>query len=77
MRTTVNLDPDVSAAVQRLRRDEGLGLSDALNRIARAGLVASGRRPRFKQRTIDMGEFLVDVTNVAQALDIIEGPMRR
>lgn len=77
MRTTINLDPDVSAAVQRLRRDEGLGLSEALNRIARAGLVATGRRPRFKQRTIDMGEFLVDVTNVAEALDIIEGPMRR
>lgn len=77
MRTTINLDPDVSAAVERLRRNEGLGVSEALNRIARAGLVATGRRPRFKQRTFDMGEFLVDVSNVAEALDIIEGPTRR
>lgn len=52
-------------------------MSEALNRIARAGLVATGRRPRFRQRTFDMGEFLVDVSNVAEALDIIEGPMRR
>lgn len=77
MRTTINLDPDVAAAVDRLRRNEGLGLSEALNRLARAGLSKSRRRPRFKQRTADMGGFLVDVSNVQDALDVAEGPSRR
>lgn len=77
MRTTINLDPDVAAAVDRLRRDEGLGLSEALNRLARAGLARPGRRPRFKQRTADLGGFLVDVSNVQEALDVAEGPLRR
>ncbi len=78
MRTTVTLDPDVAAAVDSLRRTEGLGLSDALNRIARAGLVKQqGRRARFRQPTADLGPFLVDVANVQEALDIAEGPNRR
>ena len=77
MRTTINLDPDVAAAVDRLRRTEKLGLSEALNRLARAGLAQPGRRTRFRQRTADMGDFLVDVTNVQEALDVAEGPLRR
>ena len=31
MRTTVALDDDVVAAVERVRRERGLGLSEALN----------------------------------------------
>ena len=77
MRTTINLDPDVAAAVDRLRRREGLGVSEALNRLARAGLVKPERRTRFKQRTADLGGFLVDVSNVQEALDVAEGPNRR
>ena len=76
MRTTVNLEPDVAAAVDRLRRTEGLGVSEALNRLARAGLVSRPRRPRFKQRTADLGA-MIDVSNVQEALDIAEGPDRR
>lgn len=77
MRTTIKLDPDVAAAIEQLRRDEALGVSEALNRIARAGLVGSARRRPFRQRSVDMGDFLVDVSNVAEALDILEGPVRR
>src|SRR4051794_32418857 len=40
MRTTVTLADDVAAAVDRLRREEGLGLSEAVNKLARAGLTA-------------------------------------
>jgi hypothetical protein len=76
MRTTINLDPDVAAAVERLRRTEGLGLSEALNRLARAGLVKRERRARFKQRTADLGA-MIDVSNVAEVLDLIEGPEHR
>jgi Ribbon-helix-helix protein, copG family len=77
MRTTINLDSDVAAAVQQLRRKEGIGMSEALNRIARAGLVGTEQRGRFRQRTKDMGDFLVDVSNVAEALELIEGPTHR
>ena len=37
MRTTVNLDDDVAAEAERLKRAEGIGLSEAVNRLARAG----------------------------------------
>lgn len=36
MRTTVVIDSDVAAEVERLRR-EGMGLSEALNLLARVG----------------------------------------
>lgn len=69
MRTTVNLDDDVAAAVQRLRDERRLGLSEAVNELARAGLAsAAPRRQRFKQRTADLG-LRIDVTNVAEALE--------
>lgn len=77
MRTTITLEPDVASAVHRLRHEEGLGVSAALNRLARAGLVAPEPRPRFKQRTADLGDFLLDVSNVQEALDVAEGPMHR
>lgn len=76
MRTTINLDPDVAAAVDRLRRQKGLGVSEALNRLARAGLAKPERRTRFKQRTADLGAML-DVSNIAEVLDLIEGPEHR
>jgi metal-responsive CopG/Arc/MetJ family transcriptional regulator len=77
MRTTVTLDKDVAAAVDRLRRTEAIGVSEALNRLARAGLVSKGERKRFRQRTARMGPFQVDVSNVADALEVIEGPHHR
>lgn len=76
MRTTVTLDRDVAAAIARIRREDGVGLSEALNRIARAGLtVKSARRP-FRQRTVKAG-LLIDVSNVGEALELAEGPDHR
>jgi hypothetical protein len=77
MRTTVTLDKDVAAAVDRLRRTEDIGVSEALNRLARAGLVDKGVRKRFRQRAASMGPFQVDVSNVADALEAVEGPHHR
>ncbi len=67
------LDDDVAAAVQRLRREKGTGLSAAVNELIRAGLVARPGHRRFEQRTQPMG-LRVDVANVAEALDLLEGP---
>jgi hypothetical protein len=80
VRTTVNLDADVAAAVQRLRRERSLGLSAAVNELVRAGLRTHGRaagEPRpFRQRSHDLGPG-IDVTNVAEAIEQLEGPGHR
>jgi Arc/MetJ family transcription regulator len=75
MRTTINLDPDVAAAAENLRRERHLGLSEAVNELARAGLRARQERAPFRQRSRNIG-VRVDVSNVAEALEILdaEGP---
>jgi hypothetical protein len=75
MRTTVTLDDDVAAAVKRLQRERGVGVSEAVNGLARAGLTVRSRRPPFRQRSASIG-LTVDVTNVAEALDLLDGPVR-
>ena len=77
MRTTVTLEKDVAAAVDRLRREEGIGMSEAVNRIARAGLVIKPERKPFRQRAAKMGPFEIDLSNVAEALEVVEGPTHR
>lgn len=71
MRTTVRLDPEVEAAAQRLRRERGIGLGEAVNELARAGLAREPRTGRFKQRTTNVG-LRVDVTNIAEALELLD-----
>jgi Arc/MetJ family transcription regulator len=77
MRTTVDLDDDTAAAVQRIRREEGLGLSEAVNELLRRGLSRRGDDPApFEQHTAPLG-LRIDVTNVADALEALEGPDAR
>jgi hypothetical protein len=77
MRTTVTLEKDVAAAVERMRRESGMGLSEALNELARRGLVDEKhpRRP-FKQKTYAMGARL-DLTNIGRVLEELDGPTHR
>jgi beta-phosphoglucomutase-like phosphatase (HAD superfamily) len=75
MRTTVNLADDVAAAVERLRRERSLGVSDALNELARRGLASGSPRRSFRQRTHRLG--LPDVTDVAEAIETLDGPTAR
>jgi hypothetical protein len=76
MRTTVALDDDVAAAVDQLRQARGVGLSEAVNELIRAGLRAPRQRSAFRQRTADLG-LRVDVSNVAEALDVLDGSAAR
>ena len=71
MRTTIRLDPDIEKAVDRLRRESDVGVSDAVNLLARRGLSVKPKRRKFKQRTAKLG-IAIDVGNVAEALDLIE-----
>lgn len=76
MRTTVTLEKDVAAAVERMRRERGLGLSEAINELARRGLVEE-KRPRrpFRQKTYPMGARL-DLTNIGRVLEELDRPTR-
>ena len=76
MRTTLSLDDDVAAAVQRLREERHIGLSDAVNELIRSGLAAPAARKAFRQRTAHLG-LRVDVSNVADALEFLDGPEAR
>jgi len=77
MRTTVVLDDDVAAAIDRLRRERSMGLSEAVNELVRAGLRTSREKRRsFRQRSHSLG-LRIDVTNVAEALEQLEGPLAR
>jgi hypothetical protein len=71
MRTTINLDPDVAAAAEELRRRKHIGLSEAINELARNGLMAHPDRRPFRQRTEDLG-LAIDVSNVAEALEYLD-----
>ena len=76
MRTTVEFDDDTSAAIERLRREAGLGVSEAVNELIRRGLVPREDSKPFRQLTKRLG-LKVDVSNVADALDLLEGPQAR
>lgn len=71
MRTTLTLDDDVTAAVERLRREEGLGLSEAVNRLIRAGLAAPEKRATYRHRGVDLG-LKIDVTDIGSVLEILD-----
>ena len=78
MRTTVNLDDDVAAAIEHLRRQRSIGMSEAVNELVRAGLRAEESKPAkpFVQRSRPMG-MRIDVTNVWKAVEELEGPAHR
>lgn len=58
MRTTITLDADVAAQLERLTRDRSMTFKEAVNSTLRAGLAVDrdARRPtRFVQQTFGMG----------------------
>lgn len=77
MRTTVTLSDDVAAAVQRLRRERSIGVSEAVNELVRNGMPTGRDRRPFVQCTHDLGEARVDLTNIWKAIEEVEGPWAR
>jgi hypothetical protein len=78
MRTTLTLEPDVAAQVERRRRDSHSSLKSEVNRLLRLGLEhdrETGRRTvpeRFRVEPFAVGELLIDVDDVTAALEIAE-----
>ena len=76
MRTTITLADDVAAAVEQVRRERGIGLSEAVNDLVRSGLTSERPARPFHQRTHDLGDG-VDVANIAEAIETLDGPAAR
>lgn len=71
MRTTIRLDPEVAAAAEELRRERRIGLGEAVNELARAGLARDRKAARFRQRTASVG-ITVDVTDIGDTLELLD-----
>ena len=76
MRTTIELEPDTAEAVRALRQEKGRGVSQAVNELIRRGMLAESDRKPFVARSQRLG-LRIDVSNVADAIDVLEGPEAR
>lgn len=79
MRTTVTLDPDVAAEIQRLRGQGPKSLKGLINEILRLGLQAkrAGEAPDgnapLRTRAVRLGEPLVPLGDIEVVLAAAEG----
>ncbi len=74
MRTTLTLDDDVAAALERRRADRGTRLREEVNDLLRAGLAAASEpspdQELYEPPTFDPGRPLVtDFRALAEILD--------
>ena len=76
MRTTVEFDDDTAKAVEAWRLETGAGVSDAVNGLIRRGMLAPKNETRYRTRSRKLG-LRIDVSNVAEALDVLDGPESR
>ena len=72
MRTTLTLDDDVAAAVEDLRRAEGIGRSEAVNRLVRKGLISRDAPVPYQHLPSDMGPFKVDISNIGAVVELLD-----
>ena len=79
MRTTLTLDEDVAALIQRLRKSRKLGLKQLVNEALRTGLrdmTTPDQRPKKHYRTpvVRLGRCLTgNLDDIAEALAVAEG----
>ena len=78
MRTTLTLDKDVAAVIERLRKSRRQSLKDIINEALREGLkhiAAPPRvRPPVRTKSVDLGRCLLgNLDNVAEVIAAAEG----
>jgi Ribbon-helix-helix protein, copG family len=78
MRTTLTLDDDVAATLERLRRNRGIGLKQLINDALRRGLKEMSRRAGTREpvrtQAVALGRLRISsIDNIAEALAIVEG----
>lgn len=78
MRTTLTVDDDVAAVLERLRKSRDASLKELINEALRRGLSEmtspSKRRERLRTRAVSLGGLRVaSIDNIAEALAVAEG----
>ena len=78
MRTTLTLDDDVAAALERLRKEREASLKQVVNDVLRQGLANASLGPRERvhhvTRAVDLGRSRIGpLDNVAEVLAVGEG----
>lgn len=71
MRTTFTLEPDVAAEVEAVRRREGVGISEAVNRLIRAGMVREKSTYRYVNEPVALNA-RVDLSDIGEVLDLLD-----
>ena len=67
----MTIEDDIAVELERLRRERGRTLKDVINEALRRGLREMRTHPErkpFRTAGHDMGKFLVNVDNVAEAI---------
>lgn len=78
MRTTLTLDDDVAAVLERLRQSRRASLKDLVNEALRRGLRDMGNRTKPREsvrtRSVALGRLrIAGIDNIGDALAIAEG----
>jgi len=78
MRTTLSLDPDVAALLDKVRKAKGLSFKQAVNEALRTGLTQlttpGPRRTGFHTGNVDLGRCLIgNLDDISEALAASEG----
>jgi ribbon-helix-helix CopG family protein len=76
MRTTLTIDDDVAAALERLRRSEDKSLKEVVNRTLRRGLERRDAPPKKRTYTypVSLGRCLIgDIVSISEAIALGEG----
>jgi hypothetical protein len=78
MRTTLTLDDDVAAILERLRKSRDASLKGLVNEALRRGLKdmtsRTKRRERLQTRSVALGRLrIASLDNIGEALAIAEG----
>lgn len=78
MRTTLSLDDDVAAKLERVRRKSKSTFKDVVNQALREGLEhmeqPKPKRKRFETTAVDVGRCLLpNLDNIGEVLATVEG----
>ena len=75
-RTTLTLDPDNVARLERLRQQRQVGIRDIINETIRMGLNAMERpakkREPFRTRVFSAGQPLMPIDNIGEVLSYLD-----
>jgi hypothetical protein len=78
MRTTLTIDDDVAASLERLRKARDSSLKDLINEALRRGIkeMSARAKPRepFRTRVVDLGRSKIgSLDNISEVLAVAEG----